>query len=169
MLSTSNTTSRSPAPVRRAAPGALGNLPGILSQARVQITSTTPRDRVREERAQEGPYSGQSALCRAGKAQSEPSPRTTRVAAAAKGAKTKGQRPRIGNVQAVHAKTCMSYLLTKACPNSRLDFKASCVSVCQNNKAQLQRSCTQHIAKTCLVGSDKESKANKKPASCNMT
>ena len=54
VLSTLNTTSRSPATVERAAPGALNNLPGELGQAYVQITSTTPRDRVREERAKEG-------------------------------------------------------------------------------------------------------------------
>ena len=50
VLSTSNTTSQSPAKVGRAARGAPGNLPGEFGH--VQITSTTPRDRVREERAE---------------------------------------------------------------------------------------------------------------------
>ena len=51
VLSTTNTMSRSPATVKRVAPGAPGNLPGDLKKGYVKITLTTPRDRVREKRA----------------------------------------------------------------------------------------------------------------------
>ena len=61
LLSTSSTTSRSPATVGRAALGASGDLPGELGQAHVQITSTTPRDRVQKERAEKGRFRGRRA------------------------------------------------------------------------------------------------------------
>ena len=61
VLSTWNTTSRSPATVGRTAPGAPHNLPGELGQAHVQITSKTPRDRVQEERAEKEQSRGQRA------------------------------------------------------------------------------------------------------------
>ena len=50
VLSTSNTTSRSPATVERAAPGAQGNLPGELGQAYIKLPQR-PRVTVSEKSA----------------------------------------------------------------------------------------------------------------------
>ena len=165
VLSTSNTTSQSPATVGRAAQGAPGNFPGDLGQAHVKITSTTPPERVREERAREGRSSGRRAKRQAGNALSEPAPRTPayryKLQLQQGGGNNTGKRPRINKVQTVYPVNLHVVACTKACKYSHITFKSGCVGEYQNQKPNFNK------ATSCnsLIGTHKSNKALKRPTS----
>ena len=131
VLSTSNTTSRSPATVGRAAPGAPGNLPGELGEAHVHITSTTLRDRVRRERAEEKPFCRQRAYRRAGNFLSEPAPETRPDPTATSCSCSKGAAKRRvsgrGSAKCRLSSKKSAYCrIYKTCPHSQIDFRSGC-------------------------------------------